>query len=112
MLNLARVCFALIILWQPVWFVWLAPGQVLPLGLALAMLMLPLAACMPWVWHKRPGALILGGCLLLLHFSVAVMELWASPAARLPAGVQLLLTLAYFAAMSIGLKRRNSQPGA
>lgn len=106
MLNIARLCFVLIILWQPAWFAWLAPVQTLPLAFVLGVLMLPLLICLPWVWRKRPGALVLGGCLLLLHFSVAVMELWTSPGARLPAGVQLLLSVIYFVGVAAGLRRR------
>lgn len=106
MLDLARFSFLILIVWQPIWFAWLKPAQALPVAFVLAILTLPLLICLPWVWRKRPRALVLGGCMLLLHFSVAVMELWTTPEARLPAAVQVLLTVLYYVGVFTGLRRR------
>lgn len=85
---------------QPLWFFWLAPSEVLPPWLATAIMALPLVIALPWAWGGRKKPLVITGCILLLHFSVAVSEAWATPAARLPAIAQVALVAVYFAALS------------
>jgi len=89
-----------LIILQPLWFFWLAPSQVLPPWLATAIMALPLVLALPGVWRARRNALVITGCILLLHFSVAVSETWATPAARLPAIIQIVLVVIYFTALS------------
>jgi uncharacterized membrane protein len=85
---------------QPVWFGWAAPPQFLPPWLAIAILTLPLLIALPFVWRLGKNALVVTGCLLLVHFCLAISEAWASPAARLPAIAQVVLIGVYFTAMS------------
>ncbi|HSH26954.1 MAG TPA: hypothetical protein VK972_04160, partial [Wenzhouxiangella sp.] len=51
-------------------------------------------------WRLKKQALVIAGCVLLVHFCLAVAEAWANPAARLPAVIQALLIGVYFVAMS------------
>ncbi len=90
---------ALIVL-QPLWFAWLAPPELVPIWMAIAVMGLPLVVLLPFVWRLKKQALVIAGCVLLVHFCLAVAEAWANPAARLPAVIQALLIGVYFVAMS------------
>ena len=89
-----------LIVLQPIWFGWLAPPELVPAWLAIAMMGLPLLLLLPFVWRLKKEALVVAGCVLLLHFCLAVSEAWANPAARVPAIIQVLLIGLYFTAMS------------
>lgn len=100
---------ALIVL-QPLWFFWLSPPELVPSWMAVTVMGLPLLAGLPFVWRLSKEALVAVGCILLVHFCLAVSEAWVNPAARLPAVTQVLLIGVYFTAMSsirFGRKRRN-----
>jgi len=102
-----------LIVLQPIWFGWLAPPQLLPPWVAIVALGLPLLLALPFVWRANKTGLVVTGCLLLVHFCLAVAEAWASPAARIPAVAQVLLVGVYFTAMSalrFGRKRNTSKP--
>ena len=101
---------ALIVL-QPLWFAWLAPPKLVPAWLAVTIMGLPLLLLLPFVWRLRKEALVITGCVLLLHFCLAVAEAWASPAARVPAVIQALLVGIYFVAMSSLRFGRRQKPG-
>jgi len=85
---------------QPVWFAWLAPPELVPPWLAILVMGLPLLLALPFVWRLGRDALVVVGCVLLLHFSLAVSEARANPAARVPAIIQVLLIGIYFIGMS------------
>ncbi len=101
MIGLAACRWSLLalILLQPIWHAWLAPPAVLPIALLLALLALPLLALLPGVWRLRTRPLVLAGWVLLLHFCIGVMELWANPAARWLALIQVVLVVIYFMAL-------------
>lgn len=100
-----RVAVLGLIALQPLWFLWLAPPTHLPAGMLLAVMIIPLLAALPFLWALRMRALVMTGCLLLLYFSFAVMEAFASPESRGPAIVQIGLTLLYFTALLAARKR-------
>ncbi|RFF30258.1 DUF2069 domain-containing protein [Wenzhouxiangella sediminis] len=89
-----------LIVLQPLWFGWLAPPELVPAWMAIAIMGLPLLGLLPFVWGLRKNALVVAGCLLLVHFCLAVSEAWANPAARVPAVIQVVLIGIYFTAMS------------
>lgn len=99
-----------LILLQPVWFAWLAPPELVPPWMAITIMGLPLLLALPFVWRLRKNALVVAGCVLLVHFCLAVSEAWANPAARVPAVIQVLLIGIYFTAMSsLRFGRRQSR---
>lgn len=107
MLNLCRYSFVLLLIWQPIWFLLLQPLETFSPVAVLGTTMIPLAILLPLVWRLNLHGLIIGGCILLVYFSFAVMELWTTPAARIGAGVQTLLTVAYFTGILVGFRRQQ-----
>lgn len=95
-----------LVLLQPLWFVWLAPTQALPLGFVLALTLLPLLLVLPGVWQLRQKPLVIAGFILMFHFCLAVMETW-NPVARVPALIQIVLISIYFIALPT-IRRRAS----
>jgi len=93
------ILIALIVL-QPIWFGWLAPPELTPFWLAVGLMAGPLVVALPFVWRAGQSALVVTGCILLVHFCVAIAELWANPAARVPGIIQVVLITLYFIAMS------------
>ena len=94
---------------QPAWFGWLAPPELVPAWMAIAVMGLPLLLLLPFVWRLNKEALVIAGCVLLVHFCLAVSEAWANPAARVPAVIQVVLIGIYFTAMSsVRFGRRRS----
>lgn len=89
-----------LIVLQPAWFAWLSPPEVVPPWLAIAVMAGPLLIALPFVWRPTRDALVVTGCVLLLHFCLAVSEAWATPAARLPALVQMALIIVYFSGLA------------
>lgn len=99
-LKTCRYVLPAVIALQPLWFFWLNPPQVMPAWLATAVMTLPLLPALPGVWALKKRSLVIAGCLLLLHFCLAVSEAWASPAARTPAFIQIALVVLYFTGLS------------
>lgn len=92
---------------QPVWFLWVNPPLVLPAGFVLAVVLVPLLVPAWWVVRLHPRGLILGGCVLIFHFSIGVAEAWTDSQARSIALAQVALTTGYF----WGLLALRRQPG-
>ena len=107
---LTRWCWLALILLQFIWFGWLYPSEWFGRAIPLFLMALPLLIPAWWIWQLKPRALVFGGTILLLHFSVAVAEAWANPETRIIACIQILLVIAYFLAMP-GLKRTRRAPG-
>lgn len=97
-----------LILLQPLWWLWLAPPQVMPAALALGISLLPLLPVLPGVWrlHQRP--LVIAGFILMFHFCLGVMEAWSNPTARAPALMQVILVSLYFIALPTIRRRQAS----
>ncbi|MFP4208554.1 MAG: DUF2069 domain-containing protein [Wenzhouxiangella sp.] len=99
-----------LLLLQLVWFGWLVdaqgPGRIVSLVLSAG----PLALALPFAWRLEPRPLVLTGLLLLVYFSIGVMEAWASPAVRLPSLIQTGLVLVYFTGLAT-IRRRPAQTG-
>jgi uncharacterized membrane protein len=78
---------------QVIWYGWWVPAAGISkpaaISLALVWFALPLLAA------RRDGesGLLIGALVSLLFFSHGVMELWANPAARGPATIEIVLSL-------------------
>lgn len=101
---IARWAWLALIILQLVWFGWLYPPEALGRIPAVVIAALPLLIATYWVWRLSRDALVVGGMILLLHFSFAVAEAWASPATRVIALVQIVLIVIYFLALP-GIRR-------
>ncbi len=94
-----RVAVFGLILLQPLWFGWLTPPEVVPPWFAVTLTTVPLILVAHGVWRLQTRSLVVAGCLLLLYFCLAVMEVWAHPAARIPAAIQIFLIALFFTAL-------------
>jgi uncharacterized membrane protein len=107
--TVARACVFALLALQPVWHGWLDPPQRLPAWLVMGIAMLPLLLPAIGVLRRRPGALFLAGLVSLLYFSHGVAEAWADPAARIPALVEVALSLLLVGSIgAAGLQRRRA----
>ena len=92
-----------VLVWQVIWHGLLPP----PLGARNAWLAifacLPLLIPLPGLSRKRYRSMIWAGLLLMLYFTIGVMEIWSNPPQRLPASVQVLLAVFYLFAF----RKRN-----
>ena len=109
-LTLCRWSLLALIALQLLWFGWLHPPQRISMAAALTLTTAPLVILLPLVWRLRPRPLVVAGLVLLIYFSVGVMEAWANPAVRLPALLQVALVLVYFTALAT--IRRRPPPDA
>lgn len=109
-LALCRWSLLALIVLQLAWFGWLHPPQQISMAAALMLSMGPLVLVLPFAWSLKPKPLVVAGLVLLVYFSVGVMEAWANPTVRAPALVQVGLILIYFTALAT-IRRRRSQAG-
>ena len=84
-------CWAGLVLLHLVWWTWWSPSPhpLLALGLSVLPLSLPLLL----VRRAPTRALLLVGMLCLFFFSHGVMEAWAAPTSRIPALMEIVLSL-------------------
>lgn len=94
------------LLWQVIWH-WLLPP---PLGARNAWLSLfaclPLFIPMVGLVRGNYRSMIWAGLLLMLYFTIGIMEAWSNPPQRLPALVQVGLAILYLFAFR---KRNQAQ---
>lgn len=106
---LARWLWLALIALQLAWFGWLHPSTLLGYWPALVIATVPLLLPTPWILALRPQAMVVGGMILLLHFSFAVGEAWVNPATRAIASVQIALIVLYFLALPSVRRRRAAE---
>jgi uncharacterized membrane protein len=95
---------------QGVWYAWLFPPQQVPIGLILAVTVIPLLLPFFAIRHVR-RALLWAGILSLFYFCHGVAESWSSTQERWPALTEVLLTLLLIGALGAGVKRtRKPRP--
>lgn len=106
--RLARLAWLALIAWQTAWLALLPE----PLGksspLLAAALTLPLLLPLRGILVLRTRPLIWGGYLALFLGMFGIMELWAAPAERLAAGLQLGLCVAFLFALALGTRKRRN----
>lgn len=77
---------------QIVWHAWWLPPQHMPVMVALAVALLPLA--LPLLYRRNlPRTLIAAGMISLFYFCHGVAEAWASAPERVPACIEIVLAL-------------------
>lgn len=102
MIRLSWCRWALLglVLLQVAWFAWLHPPQQLALPVAVLLAAGPLLLALLFAWSLRPRPLVIAGLVLLVYFSIGVMEAWANPPVRGLALLQVGLVLIYFMALA------------
>lgn len=106
-ITAARGSWLALIVLQLVWFGWLYPSELFGYWPALMMATVPLLLATPWVLRLRPNGLVIGGTILLLHFSFAIAEAWANPTLRVISWIQIVLISLYYLAMPRPPARRK-----
>lgn len=98
--------YAATLVWQVIWHGLLPP----PLG--ARNIWLTLLACLPLfipltgLIRGKYRSMIWAGLLLMLYFTIGIMEAWSNPPQRLPALVQIVLPVFYLFAFKM---RNRSQ---
>ncbi len=104
-LGIAAI-LALLVL-SVLWHLVLLPPVHVPGWLAASLHAAPLLPAVILLLRRHPAAILVGALAALFLFSHGVMEAWADPAARIPALLEIVLTLTLiFAASWNGLRRR------
>jgi uncharacterized membrane protein len=89
---------------QWVWHGWLLPPQNMPVGLVLAVTVVPLL--LPLLALRRPRrALLWVGILALFYFCHGVAEAWSAPTERALALAEIALTLLLIGSLGAGVRR-------
>jgi uncharacterized membrane protein len=108
----AAALFALLAL-QWAWHAWLAPPERAPAWLVAGLFSLPLLPPAIAFLRRRPQAAMWGGIVALVYFCHGIAELQASPAQRLPAAIEVALSLLLvFASSWPGLRARFGRKSA
>lgn len=106
-MNLRRIAFAawaLLAALQIAWHGLLLPPAQIPVAIALGFSLLPLALPLLAIRHPQ-RALFWAGLVALLYFSHGVMEAWSAPAERLPALIEVVLTVLLIGALGADARR-------
>ncbi len=105
--RIGLAAWAALIVLQLVWHAGWAPPQRVPLGWVLAItvvpLLLPLAAL-----RKVRRALLWVGILSLFYFCHGVSEAWSAPAERVPALLEIGLSLLLIGILGAGTRSRST----
>ena len=95
----ARWLWLALIALQVVWFGVIAPIDVLGPAGSAALFTIPLLLPAWSILKLNLRGIVVGGMFLLFYFCVAVTEAWAQPVSRIPALIQIVLILWYFAVL-------------
>ncbi|WP_329742720.1 DUF2069 domain-containing protein [Dyella sp. A6] len=98
------VAWAGLALLQLAWYVWLFPPQHVPVWLALAITVVPLLLPLTALPNLR-RALLWAGILSLFYFCHGVAEAWSAPHERIPALLEVALTLLLIGSLGAGVRR-------
>ena len=111
-LTIGLVAWALLVLLQPAWYLWLAPpAKGLPwfaLVLTLPPLLLPLFAL-------RTGArraLLWVGIVALFYFCHGIVAAWVYPTMRTPALLEVLFCVVLIGSLGVDVRQRKRAAGA
>jgi uncharacterized membrane protein len=104
--RLGLLAWAALTLLQVIWHAWLFPPQVIPIGLLLALTVVPLL--LPLLALRDPRrALLWVGILSLFYFCHGVAEAWSAAGQRWLATVEIVLTLLLISSLGAGVKRKR-----
>ncbi|MEM1080455.1 MAG: DUF2069 domain-containing protein [Pseudomonadota bacterium] len=108
-LETTRWLWLALIAIQLIWFGWLYPSEWFGRWIPLVLFTVPLLIPAWGIWNKNPRAVVLGGTLLLLHFSIAITEAWSNAEVRWIACIELALIGWFYSAMpGIGYRLEKS----
>jgi len=96
--------WAALVLLQLAWYGWLFPPRLVPAWLVLAIAVVPLLLPLGALRDVR-RALLWTGILSLFYFCHGVAEAWSAPAERIPALVEVALTLLLIGTLGAGVRR-------
>lgn len=103
--RVGLVAWAALVALQLGWHAWWAPPQTTPLALVLAITVLPLLLPLLALRDVR-RALLWVGILSLFYFCHGVSEAWSAPTERVPALLEIALTLLLIGALGVSVGRR------
>ena len=112
--TLQRIGFAAWIalaLLQIAWHAWWQPPERMPVVVALAIALLPLALPLAY-WRTPPRALIAAGMVSLFYFCHGVAEVWAAPRERMPALAEVAIALVLIGSLLRKPRRKAAVGGA
>jgi uncharacterized membrane protein len=107
--RVGLIAWGLLVVLQFAWHAWLVPPQRMPLGLLLAITVIPLLLPLFALRNVR-RALLWVGILSLFYFCHGVSEAWSSAGERWLASAEIVLTVLLIAALGAGVKRRPPAP--
>lgn len=104
-LRLARVLaltgyFNLLLL-MVLWHAWLHPSEYFPTALVLLFTAVPLLLPLRGMLHGRPSSHLWASFLMMLYFMHGVVEAFVNPAQRIPALLEIALSLTVFLAAAL-----------
>lgn len=99
--------WSLLALLQVVWHAWLIPPQTMPIAVALAIALIPLALPLLY-WRTPQRALLAAGMVALFYFCHGVAEAWAAPQERGLAWVEILLAVVLILSSARKPRKRKS----
>jgi uncharacterized membrane protein len=109
--RIGFAAWAALALLQIAWHAWLLPPAHMPIAVALAIALLPLAVPLLY-WRSPSRALLLAGMVSLFYFCHGVAEAWAAPREHVPAWIELVLAVVVILACARKPKRRGHSPSA
>jgi uncharacterized membrane protein len=95
------------LIWQVVWHGLLPPPWGTRNTWLTLMACLPLLIPLFGLVRGNYRSMIWAGLLLMLYFTIGMMEIWSNPPQRFPAVVQVVLAVFYLFAF----RKRNQSPG-
>ncbi|MEO5831123.1 MAG: DUF2069 domain-containing protein [Rhodanobacter sp.] len=106
--RLGLFAWAALILLQFIWHAWLFPPQVMPIGLLLALTVVPLL--LPLLALRDPRrALLWVGILGLFYFCHGVSEAWSAAGQRGLAVAEIVLTVLLISTLGAGVRRKRDR---
>jgi uncharacterized membrane protein len=107
--RIGLLAWALLLLLQPAWHVWLFPPQTMAPWLLLVVTVVPLLLPLFAIRNVR-RALLWVGILSLFYFCHGVAEAWSAPGERMLAWLEIVLTVGLIAVLGAGVRRRQPAP--
>ncbi|MDO1530385.1 DUF2069 domain-containing protein [Fulvimonas sp. R45] len=102
--KLGLAAWAALVALQALWHGWLQPPRHMPVPLALSIALVPLLLPLLALRNVR-RALLWVGILALFYFCHGVAEAWSAPAERIPALLEIALTLLLIGTLGAGVRR-------
>lgn len=109
--RIGFVAWIALALLQIAWHAWLLPPERMPVAVALAIALLPLALPLAY-WRTPPRALIAAGMVSLFYFCHGVAEAWSAPREHTLALAETAIALVLIGSLLRKPRRKSAAPGA